>query len=121
MSRKRILHIEVSSLEESLNQFKGAWKRAVRGERVTSYRGVAFESMAQLLATITPRRWELIERLRRDGPLTVYALAKLLGRNYKNVHGDVKALEDRGLIARVKDGRVEVPWDEVAAHMRFAA
>ena len=121
MSRKRILHIEVSSLEDSLNQFKGTWKRAARGERVTPYKGIAFESMAQLLATITPRRWELIEHLRREGPMSVYALAKVLGRNYKNVHGDVKALEDRGLIARVKDGRVEVPWDEVAAHMRFAA
>lgn len=121
MSRKRILHIEVSSLEASLSQFKGTWKRAARGERVAPYRGVAFESMAQLLATITPRRWELIERLRRKGPMTVYGLAKLLERNYKNVHGDVKALEERGLIARTKDGCVEVPWDEVAAHMRFAA
>jgi len=46
---------------------------------------------------------------------------KCSGATTKNVHGDVKALEDRGLIARAKDGRVEVPWDEVAAHMRFAA
>ena len=115
------MHIEVSSLEESLNQFKGAWKSAARGVRVTPYQGVAFESMAQLLATITPRRWELIERLRREGPMTVYALAKILGRNYKNVHSDVKALEERGLIARTKTNQVEVPWDEIAAHMRFAA
>ena len=47
--------------------------------------------------------------------------AKALGRNYKNVHGDVKALEGLGIIERDPAGRVLVPWDEVEARLRIAA
>jgi len=120
MTKKRVLHIEISSMEESLEQFAETWERADRGEVVTPYHGVGFESMGQLLATLTPKRWELIERLRNEGAMTIYALAKLLGRNYKNVHGDVKALAGLGIIQET-DGKIEVPWDEIEARLRLAA
>ena len=47
------------------------------------------------------------------------ALARRLGRDYKNVHTDVKALEALGLIGRNAAGRVEVPWDTVAATLHL--
>ena len=49
----------------------------------------------------------------RCRPISINALAKLLKRNYKNVHDDVKALESIGLIERGEDGRYSVPWDEI--------
>jgi predicted transcriptional regulator len=118
---KRVLHIEVSSLEGSLQQFGEALEAVMRGEEREPYEGVGFESFTQLLDTLTPKRWALIERLKREGPLTVYALAKTLGRDYKNVHTDVKALEDLGVIERDSEGRVTVPWDEVEVKVPLAA
>jgi predicted transcriptional regulator len=120
MTSKRVLHIEVTSAEESLGQFAATWERAVRDKAVKPYHGVGFESMGQLLATLTPKRWELIERLRCEGPMTIYALAKLLGRDYKNVHRDVKALMELDIIQET-DGKIEVPWDEIEARLRIAA
>lgn len=57
----------------------------------------------------------------RVGNMQTDLLAKDLGRDYKNVHDDVRALETLGLIARTDHDRVEVPWDEIEAHMRLAA
>ena len=88
-------------------------RRVDAGEAVEPLREVGFENMAQFGAIFTPKRWELVEALKVAGPLTIYALAKRLGRNYKNVHGDVTALIEWLVIEKDEDGRVFVPWDEI--------
>jgi predicted transcriptional regulator len=55
------------------------------------------------------------------GPVSIRALAKELGRDYKNVHTDVRGLERVGLICRTKNDKIEVPWDIVEAQLRLAA
>lgn len=118
---RRVLHIEIGSAEEALDQFAGAWEAVESGKAVPSFEGVGFETVAQLLGALTPKRWSLIERLRRDGPMTVYALAKALGRNYKNVHTDVKTLAELGIVERNADGKVGIPWDEIDLRVPLAA
>ena len=49
------------------------------------------------------------------------ALSNELGRDYKNVHTDVRRLEQIGLIDRNKEDKVKVPWDIVEAKLRLAA
>lgn len=117
---KRVLHVEVSSPEESLAQFGEALEETIQGVEVEPFEGIGLENMVDLLKTLTPKRWELIQRLKREGPLTLYALAKVLGRDYKNVRLDVKALEDWGIIERDKAGRVLVPWDEIDVRVPLA-
>ena len=58
--------------------------------------------------------------LRASGALTVYALAKQLGRNYSNVHADVKRLLALGLIERDAEKRVFVPWTEIRIRLPLA-
>lgn len=118
---KRVLHVEVSSLEESLEQFGKALEHTIEGAEMEPYEGIGFESLGDLLSTLTPKRWELIRRLRREGPMTLYALAKALERDYKNVRLDVKALEGWGIIERDKEKRVLVPWDEIDVKVPLAA
>ena len=118
--RRRVLYIEISAPDESLRQFADAWHRAEQGEEVEPFYSVGFESMAELISTLTPKRWELIERLHHDGPMSIYALAKLLQRDYKNVHTDVKALSDLEIIQETGDGKVTIPWDEIEAHFKLA-
>lgn len=115
------MHIDISSREEMGQQFIEAWERARASEAVEPYYGLGFETLETLLNTLTPKRWALLTYLRRHGPMTVYALAKGLDRDYKNVHGDVKVLQELDLIARTEDGKIEVPWDEIEAHLRLAA
>ena len=72
-----------------------------------------------MLAAFTPRRWELIAALREAGPLTVAALARRLGRNYKNVHTDIAQLIEWMAVERRDDGRVHVPWSEIIVDMKL--
>jgi predicted transcriptional regulator len=118
---KRVLHVEVSSLEESLEQFGKALEQTIQGSELEPYEGIGFESMVELLSTFTPKRWDLIRCLRQEGPVTLYALAKTLGRDYKNVRLDVKTLEEWGIIERDEAGRVLVPWDEIDVKVLLAA
>ena len=74
-----------------------------------------------LLKNLTPARWTLLEALKRSGPTSINELARLLGRNYKNVHTDVTRLLELGLIGRVQDQQITVSWDTIAAEMKLAA
>ena len=67
-----------------------------------------FESPSALFRVLTPKRWELVERLQAIGPGSVRGLARALGRDVKRVHEDVSTLIECGLIARDSDaaGRV---------------
>jgi predicted transcriptional regulator len=72
-----------------------------------------------MLAVFTPKRWELIARLRETGPLTTAELARKLDRDYKNVHADVAALSEWLAVQRTEDGRVHVPWSEIVVDMKL--
>ena len=80
-----------------------------------------FENLEVLLKTLTPGRWKLLKKLHANGPMSIRALANDLGRDYKNVHTDVRRLENVGLVSRTKDDRVMVPWDIVEARLLLAA
>jgi predicted transcriptional regulator len=82
---------------------------------------VYFNDVKTFLRYITPRRFELLERLHHAGPLSMRALAKLLVRHYKNVFDDVKLLEQIGLVEQTGEGLYRVPWDEVTASFKLAA
>ena len=79
-----------------------------------------FAQAGDLVAEITRERLRLLTVLRAAGPLTVYALAKELERNYSNVHADVKRLLGLGLIERDDKKRVFVPWTEIQIRLPLA-
>jgi predicted transcriptional regulator len=70
------------------------------------------------LRTLTPARWDLLDRLREAGPLSIYELAKRLGRDYKNVHTDATQLLRLGVLQKTGAG-VGVEWDVVRAELRL--
>ncbi|WP_129127326.1 HVO_A0114 family putative DNA-binding protein [Geomonas oryzae] len=79
-----------------------------------------FPTASQLFTEITPKRLELLDTLKKNGPQSVYRLAKTLGRNYSNVHSSVVGLLNLGLIAKDADERVYVPWDDVEIHVSLS-
>ncbi len=111
---KQILHIKVGEpVETSLARARNSMQALQRGQTPDAYFGIGFADLPQLLSTFTPRRWELLKFLSEHGPMAVAELARALGRDYKNVHGDIAALSEWMAVARELDGRVSVPWDEL--------
>lgn len=92
-----------TTLKEQLAGVADAWKRAERGEAV-HHRVVAFESWEALRDVLTAERLRLLRHLRAHPARSVRALSAALGRDYRNVHGDVAALLHAGLVERSGDG-----------------
>ncbi len=107
--------IQVESFDIGLDRFKNAWETGeYQGEFIT------FETVEAMLRTLTSRRWDLVRHLQKEGAMSLRALARELGRDVKNVHGDVMALKEIGLIEDHHAG-VCVPYEVIEAHLRLAA
>jgi predicted transcriptional regulator len=111
----KVLELRVGDARDALDRFEAAWNRHTEGRKAGTLSVLSMEGLPMLLRTLTPARWELLERLRGAGSVSIYELAKRLQRDYKNVHTDVTALVRIGLIQRGEDGRFSVPWDVVRA------
>lgn len=116
---KHHIHIGSEDPEQGYQRFTKAWQRAEGGQITEPEIHLNFEDLSMLLSILTPRRLEMLKTLRRQGPLSVRALSKQLGRDYKNVHADARALEDAELIERTQAGTLQAPWDVIDAHLRL--
>ena len=76
-----------------------------------------FASAAQLLSELPPRRLDTLREIKRAGPVSIYAVAKALSRNYSNVHADVQKLIEHGLVEKDDSARVFVPWEDVVVRV----
>ena len=117
MSRK--LYVRVSAPEDALDRFEAAWHLASGRQPPAPLAVLSFADLPLLLRTLTPARWALLQELAKAGPLSVYALAKRLGRDYKNVHTDVSRLAGLGLIEKTEASLVRVGWAAVRAELRL--
>jgi len=114
----RVLELRVGPPRDALDRFEAAWNRVAENVPVTPLRVLTLQDLPLLLRTLTPARWALLARLRKEGPLSVYQLAKRLERDYKNVHTDVAQLAKVGVVERQGDG-VAVPWERLRAELGF--
>ena len=115
----RILEIRVGAAGDALDRFEAAWNRLAEGRAVAPLHVLTMDDLPALVRTLSPARFALLRTLHAAGPLTIYELAKRLGRNYKNVHGDATQLAALGLIERDAGGAVRVPWDVLRAQLEF--
>ena len=103
----RKVTIKAESLRAASERFKRTWKTGqAEGEFIT------FENGDLMLQTLTRKRWELINTLMNRGAMGVRELARTVNRDPKNVHTDIAALKEIGLVRDI-DGRVTVPYDEI--------
>jgi predicted transcriptional regulator len=115
------IEVTVGDLLGALDRFEQAWQHGVAGTSRGGEVRLTFDNLLVLLKNLTPVRWKLLEAVKRSGPMSINELARLLGRNYKNVHTDVTRLVALGLIERAPNQRIAVAWDTITAEMKLAA
>jgi predicted transcriptional regulator len=103
----RLLKVGVRPLEEGLQEFGGTLKDFQTGKILSKRGGVYFVSVEAMRRVPTPSRLTLLHLIRTRHPRSIAALAKLIRRDFKNVHADLKLLANLGLV-RLESG----------AHMR---
>ncbi len=114
-----MLEIRVAPPRDALDRFEAAWNRVAEGQKVAPLRVLSLQDLPAFSKTLTPARWALLENLKKNGPCSIYELAKRLGRDYKNVHTDATGLLSLNLIEKDDQRRVRVPWDTVRAELRL--
>jgi predicted transcriptional regulator len=105
-----------AALDEMGQRFVRAWKTGKSDEDV-----LRFESPTALFRVLTPRRWELLERLQQIGATSIRGLARELERDVHRVHEDVHALKERGLVEDTDDGKVHVPYDVIRTEFELTS
>ena len=115
----KLLEVRVGPAADALDRFEAAWNRHAEGKAASVLHVLTFADRPLLARTLSPARWELIKKLKKKGPSSIYDLAKALQRDYKNVHTDVSQLAELGLVQRKSRTEVMVAWDAVRAELRL--
>ncbi|MFH1095796.1 MAG: hypothetical protein V1728_06275 [Candidatus Micrarchaeota archaeon] len=68
---------------------------------------LSFESMDAFNKVFSNKRVDMMKVIREKKPKSLFALARILGRDFKNVHSDARMLEANRLISlkKVKNGK----------------
>ena len=105
-----------NALTDMGKRFTLAWKSGRSSAHVFT-----FETPAALFRVLTPKRWELLERLQRLGPSSLRGLARSLERDVKRVHEDVAALIEIGLVEKTERVQIHVPFTVIEADFELRA
>ncbi|MEO0249807.1 MAG: hypothetical protein ABIN58_09810 [candidate division WOR-3 bacterium] len=116
MKLKKI-DVGIKGLEESLQDFAKTWKLHEAGKQVKRHEGIYFDSIDTMRSVLTNSRLLVLKTIRRHNPGSVYELAKLLGRDLKNVNQDLKMLSDIGLVTLEA---TEVNRKRVIPHVKYS-
>jgi predicted transcriptional regulator len=115
----KTLTIQIKSAGEALEGFRQTFKAVEAGRRVNRREGAYFTSIEAARNLLTPNRLGLLRAIRVKRPNSIYELAKLVGRNLKNVQDDLRLLEHYGVVQMthgrgVGKRKVRVPRTEFA-------
>lgn len=108
------IEIEVLKSRAALDAFADTWRRVESNEDVIPR--IAFPSLHGLFSALTEKRLELMRFVASHEGLNTHQLAQKLDRNYKNVHTDVAALVELGLLEKDEQGALTAPFDEIVIH-----
>jgi len=115
----KTLYVRVSTQADALDRFEAAWHLASGRRPPAPLAVLSFADLPLLMKNLSPARWDLLQRLKTMGPLSIFALTKLLERDYKNVHTDVSRLLELNLVEKNQDGKVNVSWQAIRAELRL--
>jgi predicted transcriptional regulator len=119
---KKTLLISIRSVDQLEEETIAAFKKAdagLAGEEPINR--LYFTDQNTLFSALSPKRWQLLRFLRKEGPMSIKKLAAGLKRDYKNVYDDVKHLSQLDLIEKREDETFHVPWDDITIQLALAA
>lgn len=111
MKIKKVI-VEIKPLKEELKEFAKVFGKVKKEEKTIPKRSVGFSNVDSFRSFFSKKRMELLHAIKHKKPKSVYQLAKLLNREYKNVYDDVKLLEELGLITK-ENHTVEVDFNKL--------
>jgi len=91
----------METFRETFRALEGSTRSTTRAQRSEGFFFTSIEAARKLL---TPNRLALLRAIRTERPGSMYALARRIGRDLKNVQQDLRLLESYGLVRLVRSG-----------------
>ena len=111
----KVKKVVIEPLDEFFSEVKSAVAKHESGADVNlDY--ISFNSIEELNKILTPKRKQLLDAVKKFKPRSLHQLARILGRDYKNVYKDAVLLEKTGFLDLKKERNTlipEVPYDEI--------
>lgn len=85
----RVFEIRIRTDAEARAKFIASWKLAEAGKPGPGDEGVFFANYEAARSLFTDKRIELLRLIRKHAPTSINKLAKIAGRDFKNVYMDV--------------------------------
>jgi predicted transcriptional regulator len=117
--RVKNIKIAIKGEKELFDEVKEVWRKLERGEKVKKHEAIYFESLDAMRKVLTEERLRIVKIIKKEHPASIYALAKILGRDVKNTFDDIQFLAEAGLVElrKTKDVREkttpEVNYDKI--------
>ena len=109
MKAKKV-QMGIKPLRQGLHEFAETFKAVQSGEKVKPQPvGIYFTNFEAFRKAMTPQRFLLLKMIREKQPGSISELAKMAGRDIKNVSEDVSALVALGLVELTQTGRNKAP------------
>lgn len=91
---------KVKIIVEPLSKTNERWAKALRGKTRSNKNQeiISVDSWEVLGKLLSPPRLQILAAIAQEKPESIAALARILKKNFKNVHSDVMFLSGLGLI-----------------------
>jgi predicted transcriptional regulator len=108
MKVKKIF-VGVKPLDDVLKEAGETFERLTKGKAVKQKRAVYFVNLKEMRRVLTEKRLEILKAIRDRKPSSVYALARMVDRDLKNVLQDISYLQELGIVTVTETGMKKIP------------
>ena len=119
----KTVSFSIMPFEEVMDDFAKTFEAVRNGRRIPKgpREEVGFTSIEAARNFLTRERLALLRAIRTRHPSSLYQLAKVMNRDFKNIQEDIRVLERHGLVRIAKESRGKrtvkvphVPFEEIA-------
>ena len=111
------LTVKIETLDETMSQVAGSIRAVEAGATVDEVATLSFPSWELMHRVLTPKRLEILKAMVGQGAMSIRAVARRVGRDFKGVHTDVDTLLKSGVIDKSETGGIVFPYDRI--HFEF--
>src|SRR3546814_5874717 len=105
------LTVKIESLEETMSQVAGSIRAVEAGAAADEVATLSFPSWERTHHVLTPKRLEILKAMVGQDAMSIRAVARRFGRDFKGVHTDVDTLLKSGVIDKSETGGIVFPYD----------
>jgi predicted transcriptional regulator len=92
------IHVANKTLDDTFREARRVYNAISKGKETKKATAVYSSTVKDMRRALTEKRLELLNTIKDEKPSSIYGLAKITGRDLKNVLQDVSYLRELGII-----------------------